>query len=305
VADRAISTVVDVSLALLLVSASVLLVSTQLVGGDADSEQHRADRAAETVASTTMVTRYSIAAVRSDPTFDTAAVSADASYTRRVHGSPAELLGSAAVTNATFDGGLWATPGRVSPTGPAFEAAVGARLYGRMTDSQSDIRVTALWRPYENASIEGVASAGGYPPLDTDVHSVTMTVPSGMEPVDAGPGATYDQWGEAIADSVVEGYFPAATTQLTLEQRGLERQMTVSRYRRFETVLGSGADIAAPTAPGSPLNRSTADASAANAELRAELADRIATELEDTFDSPAEVGEAVRVSEVRITVQTW
>lgn len=306
---RAISTAIDVTLALVILSLSVsmlMMYTTDAGTGDPVREPVRADQTAETLLSATVTTEYSVGSVRTDPRFDTSNVAADTSYTREVHGTPVDLLADAAVTNGTFtDGSLWNNTGRLTVTGQPFEAALAESIYARMIPAESNYNVTAVWRPYENASIVGTASSGETPPSDADVHSVTTTVPSGMAPVQPNASRDFDAWGDVIAESIVDGYFPEQETQLALEQRGLERELTYYRYKRFETFVANDVDLGNRTTAGGPLNRSVANSSEANDRLTAALSDRIAAELADNYASPGDVEEGVQVSEVQIVVRVW
>lgn len=307
--DRAISTAVDAVLALIIIGISIgLLLIGPGYGSTQNSTQEpiRADHTAETLLSSTVTTEYSIQPVSAEPRFEAGNVGSEAAYTRVVHGTPADLLADAAVTNVGFrNATLWDNTGRLTVTGGSYEDALGDSVYVRMIPAEPKFNVTAVWRPYDNASIVGTASAGESPPNNANINSVTTTVPSGMEPVEPSGSRDFDAWGDAIAQSIVEGYFPERSSQLSLEHRGLERELTVYRYLRFETFLESDVDLGDRTTVGGPLNRSVADSSEANQRLRDAFSDRIATELADTYNSPSDVADGVKTSEVELIVRVW
>lgn len=304
--SQAISTVVDITLALLIVSASVVLLGMFLATDDAESTPEEADRSAETISAMTMTTRYDISAVTAHSEFDEGKVGDGAALEREVHGPLAGLLGEAAVTGVAFrDSERWNDTGRRSVVADAFEDEVGEGLYARMANTGTRVYVMATWEPYRNSSIRGEATAGDLPPPDADVHSVTMTVPTRFDDIDESTIGDYDDLAEALARSIVGGYFPEERTQLALEQRGTERQLTLYRYKQFEAAVNSTATMGERTDPGSPLNRTVANATAANQELIDALAPRIEAELTERFDTVDDAVEGVRISTVSVTVQTW
>jgi len=300
---------VDAVLALLILGVAVGLLTYGVSDGQGQSssrEPIRADHTAETLLTSTVTTEYSIRPVSTEPQFEAGNVGSETAYTRVVHGTPADLLADAAVTNIRFhDASLWNNTGRLTVTGKPYEDAVAESVYVGMLPAESNFNVTAVWRPYENTSVVGTASAGESPPRTANVHSVTTTVPSGMEPAEPSGSRDFEAWGDAIARSIVEGHFPEQASQLGLEQRGLERELTVYRYKRFETFLESDVDLGSRTTAGGPLNRSVANSSKANERLVDALGDRIATELADTYSDPSNVEGNVTVSEVELTVRVW
>ncbi|MBX0285595.1 hypothetical protein EGH22_04605 [Halomicroarcula sp. F28] len=307
--ERAISTAVDAVFALLILGIAVGLLTMGVSYGqtqDSDRESTRADHTAETLLSSTVTTEYSIQPVSTEPEFEAGNVGSETAYTRVVHGTPADLLADAAVTNARFDEpSLWDNTGQLTVTGQSYEDALAESVYVRMLPAESKFNMTAVWRPYENSSVLGTASAGDSPPSNKEVHSVTTTVPSGIEPVEPDASRDFDAWGDAIARSIVDGYFPERASNLSLEQRGLERELTVYRYKRIETFLENDVDLGDRTTNGGPLNRSTANSAEANDRLVDALGDRIATELANEYDDPSDVEAGVQASEVEITVRVW
>lgn len=312
--DRAISTVADVSMALLLVSASVgvLYVFTQEETAAAGSERTlQADRTAEALSTNTIAVEYSL-----DPVGGLSKSSNPDVYSRVSQGTGAELLADAAVAEI-----------EIGDTGVVnagdYERQVDLAIRNSLQGGSANVRVVAIWRPHEGSSIVGKATAGRRPPVDAEVSTARLTVSSGVPAVadgDVEAGYARDDYegaAEPIARAIVRGYFPRPATQYRLEQLdSLARQRTVERYQRFGSAVGLAdyptATGLAPALTGSTvLERTTANANRANEALRERLTDRIATDLEDEFDggsdppSGAEIADSASTGEVTIIVRTW
>ncbi|MFC6769513.1 DUF7284 family protein [Natrinema soli] len=137
-----------------------------------------------------------------------------------------------------------------------------------------------------------------------------------------------------IGNAIVDGYFPPAATQRSLESQGLSHELTVSQYERMVKPLEY--EFTGTTAPAhhGPLKREEANAVEANAQvvrgiadadtfgrsglghwlgedLQTALADEIAT-IEEQYDGKrrdeeiaALLADEVSTDEVTITIQTW
>lgn len=314
---RGVSTVVDVTLCLALVSAAVLTIALVAETDDAEPEPDRAERTAELLGATTMSVEYSVLPVRADDEFDDDPIDTKRAYERTDHGPVAGLLASAAVANTEIDGT------RLTHAGEEYEEGLDGRVSETATATDGNVHVTAVWVPYEGSSIRGDATAGSDPPADADVSSATMTVASGIDqPTESELRRAYEQdyetLTEVVSKAIVDGFFPPEETQLALERQGVERQLVEYRYERMVESFDSidGYDIDEET------SRSGADASAANNEL----ADAVASELvvselsdllEDELDTAAETNhsdaervaratdELLSTGDVRIVVRTW
>ncbi|MDZ7730853.1 MAG: hypothetical protein U5K37_08065 [Natrialbaceae archaeon] len=155
VTNRAISTVVDVAVCLLLISAAV---GTLVMLGQPPKrpDPTMADHVATTLGtSTTSVTVSQSAA-------DIPLVAT---------GSIASLLVAAAFANLSIDG-----HGRASP--PPLERALEPTIDG--LDGEPSVYVVALWRPTQNASLQGMATVGTRPPPTADVSTAVLALPSGI-----------------------------------------------------------------------------------------------------------------------------
>lgn len=195
-AERGISTVVDVSMALLLITASVMLVGYYLastadetptaagqeeVTGAAysdDVDELSATRTAEVLGESTISVTYSLEAIRDEDEFTEPVVTNEHTYTRTDHGTPLGLLADAAVTNHRIGGES------VLAYGEEYEAAVDWAIRDALLGAERNFYIVAEWEPYDGAAINGTATAGERPPADADVSSTTTTVSSGLSPID-------------------------------------------------------------------------------------------------------------------------
>lgn len=314
---RAVSTAVDVSFALVLLSASVVLMAAFLEdGGPAPPEPAEADRTAETLASVTVDVEYSLQSVAANDrtgTFDGTNFG-DAAYRRVDHGTAAGLLAEAAMAN------LRVGDERLTPAGAAYEQAVATRTLNAMVGANDDVHVVALWRPYEGARIEGRAVAGRRPPADAAVSTTTLTVASDVPSVEPGAVASayrsaeddrYEAAAEPIAAAIVAGYFPSRETQHALESQAVDGYLIRYRYRRLASVLGfeyPAADGLVGLTGQNVVNRTSANARQANERLVEALTAVIAADLRAQYGGdpdPETLARSVSTGEVTITVRTW
>lgn len=358
--DRAVSTVIDVTLALVFVSAAVMILAIHL-DGDTQPEPELADRTAETLAGTTVTVEYSLAG--SDAVAGEGY--SDAELQRVVHGPAAGMLGDAAVTNVSFDG----EP--LTDVGPILEEAVDGAVLDALAGGSDHFHAVAVWRPHAESSIRGEASAGRSVPVDADVSAVTLRVPSGVGDVSEEAARAYvdlEAWdasetyeagdrvhdGDAayealtdstgvpvtdrsrwerlgpydpatagfegasivVAEAIVASYLPPDASNRSLEGAWVDRTLVVDRYERFGSIVGVD-DF------GDRLDRSSADAAAANALLIEELAPVIEADLEAAIGDDlaaienqsdgaeryerieATFDDSVSTGEVTIVVRTW
>lgn len=275
--DRAVSTVVDASLFLLLVGVAVLT----LVGAPTPTEDPAAGRDHEVV--TVLGSSTAQVNVPRDASADDA---------RSAHGTRAGLLAAATIGDASVDGvGIAPEDG--------FRAAVANATRPTLAGEGWRAQVVAVWRPYPGAHVEGELRVGHAPPPRSDVHAATATVgsdlPSAREDARvAARDGGYDAVADAIASAVVDGLFPPIETRAALADPAA-RNWSLARYR------------AAGRAYGIEVGESAASGriGEANRKLRDAMSERIATDLRPEFDSPTAAAEAVDVGTVRITVRTW
>ncbi|CCQ32363.1 hypothetical protein HLRTI_001014 [Halorhabdus tiamatea SARL4B] len=325
--SRAISTVADVTLAILLIVAAMGVLATFV-----DSEQKRhdpmtAEYTAETIASGTMNVTYDVEAAIDDYA-DLAGVDADADYTdkelkRRAHGPIVAHAAAAAVRNlevdrdALRDGSGHGTVELSKDA--AYERAVDEALQTRLVESSFDTQVIAVWEPIEGGPLRGAATLGQTPPVDADVSATTITVPVDVpsvrqrtvdrvdDPDDFGIVAN------AVASAVIDGYLPERRSQRALESAGVRHDLTAYRYRRLATVLRTPTNgVESTVVP--VLDRRTANASVANTALTRALGTQLEADLESADPARPAAGplgngtaaaERVSTGTVTITVRTW
>ena len=276
VTDRAVSTVVDAVLCLLLVSGAVATLVV-LPEEPEPSRPETADEAADALGASTARVNYTLAA--------------DQDLERSAHGTLAEHLADAAVANASV------RDRSVSNAGDGFERAVTALVAAELARPNVSLAARARWEPYPNASVEGSVTAGDAPPRGADVHVATLTVPSGARTTaaDARDAADtgYRSVARVAARGVVEALFPPDATALSLQDPATE-EITAAWYRRAASLCGTRLGVEGP-----------GDVSRANDRLTDALVDEFASDLADRYDTPQAAADAVTVGEVRITVRTW
>jgi hypothetical protein len=275
--NRGVSTVVDVALFLLLVSAAVLSVATAGVH-DRDVVTTGSDEATvETLATSTATVRYDLA--RDRRTNET--------IERVRHGSLAELLAEAAVASAAVGGE------RISPYPEGFAAAVGEAVRPAL-DGRT--RVAATWTPYPGSHLRGRVTVGPSPPPDARVHAATLAVDSGLPAardtaVDAAP-IGYGRVAGVVARHAVEGLFPPRRTRVALDGGTVDAAVTHARFERAAAAYGSEATLEEGVTP-------------ATDGLAIAMSKRMETELRDRYETPQAAASSVRTGRVTIVVRTW
>jgi len=289
---RAISTLVDTLVFLLLLGGAIttLVVGTAGLQPAADD---RADETARVVATTTQTFEYEL----TPPDESNDGISYDhvdnASLQRTAHGTTAGLLGTAALSATTVDNE------RVTPASRGFERVVRNETNGVLSQRETATAVTATWEPYADAPIAGTVQVGPEPPRSTDVHASTLTVDSGVDPVreralDAARRNGYDGVARVVASAVVTGLFPPTETRVALHGDTPVNTLAAHRYRRIARLTN---------APRLDIDQSSVEQM--NRQLAGALADRLAHDVRQRFQSPTEAARAVSTGEVRIVVRTW
>lgn len=263
--SRAVSTVLDTTVFLLLVSAAALVV-TAPPAGPVDAP---ADDTAEVVATSTATVEYELGDERT--------------VRQRTRGTYAGLLARAAVANATLGGE------QLAPAGPAFAASVRektARVLG------ANVQVSAQWTPYPGAPVGGRVTVGPDPPPQADVHVARFRVPVAVPAAD--PEGTYGGVARDVADAVTRGVLPEDGSDLPLD--GGPRWRGVAH--RVDVLAGPETELARRHAR-------AGNTTAARDVAATELARVLATDLRHRFDSPAEAAEAVSTGTATVVVRRW
>ncbi|QSG08802.1 DUF7284 family protein [Halapricum desulfuricans] len=333
---RGVSTVVDATLALLLVSASVFVAASFLADDRPETNPGASDHVAETVSVSTANVSYSLEPIVGhlddvdfrDETYD------EGVFRRQRHGSVAELIASSAMLNVTIEGR------QLTKEGEIYSDAVEGALMETLTGTGYSAYVTARWRPYEGASITATETYGSPPPGDADVQLATLRVPSGVEPVAVAVEGEYmesyanghEQAARVLAEAIVERYVPASEMQVALEGQWFRRDLALYRYLRLKAILNEFDDSAGlidgddvyyyldPDDEGTVLSRNGANATRANAYL-ARGSDGVAdfsggadglkriigSDLEDHYadDEMASFVAASSIEDVVITIRVW
>lgn len=275
--NRGVSTVVDVALFLLLVSAAVLSVATA-GGHERDVVAAGRDEATvETLATATATVRYDLA--RDPRTNET--------IERVRHGGLAELLAEAAVASVAVDGE------QISPYAGGFVAAVGEAVHPAL-DGRT--QVTATWTPYPGSHLRGRVTVGPSPPPDARIHAATLAVDSGLltarDPaLDAAPTG-YGRVARVVARHTVEGLFPPRRTRVALDGGTVDGAVARTRFERAAAAYDSGATLESGVTP-------------ATDDLTRAMSERTETELRDRYETPRAAASSVRTARVTVVVRTW
>jgi hypothetical protein len=287
--SRAVSTVADVTLFLLLVGAAAAAV---VHGGGLEPPSTGSPAAEETelLATNTASVEYSLNILGEPPPWVT---NATARHRRTAHGTLAELLAEAAMSNATVDGV------RVATAGTAFERAVANTTRERLQEPGQRHAVRVRWEPYRGAPVNATTRVGPRPPPSADVEAATIGVPSPISGarVSATAGAIehgYEGVAAAVAETVVAGLFPPEQAQLALDSDYPSNRLMATRYQRMATLTGAGG-----------LDVDNTSVATLNANLTAALETTVESDMRDRFDTSEAAAESVSAGRITITVRTW
>jgi hypothetical protein len=275
---RGISTVLDVTLFLLLVSAAALSLATAGVDQGGDPAAADGDAATvETLGTATATVHYDLG-VESRT---------GASITRVRHGTLAELLAEAAVASVAVDGVV------ISPYADGFTGAV-ADAVSPTLDGRT--QVVATWAPYPGSRLRGRVAVGPAPPPDATVHAATLTIDSGVPPartpaLDASDRG-YDGVADVVAERVVDGLFPSRRLRVALDGGGVDGSVARAGFERTASSYGSETTLDAGVTP-------------ATRDLTAAVANRTRTDLRARFETPRAAASSVRTDRVTVVVRTW
>jgi hypothetical protein len=269
---RAVSTVLDVTVFLLLVSAAV---GTLVLADPPEQTDSQADETAEIVATSTLSIEYDLAG-----------------ETRHAHGTIGELLARAAVANATFD------DESLSSVERGFSEKVEAKTSARLV-TPNRTQIVARWVPYRGGPLQGRTVIGPEPPDGIDVHSATVTVSvpiaTSQKRAANRSGDGYDAVARTVAVAVADGLLPDNRVDASTFRESPATSATTHRYEAFAEATGTGV---------SGLLKSGSVGTAHN-RIVAGLERTFAADMRDRFETPATAAEAVQTGTVRITVRRW
>lgn len=280
---RAISTVVDVTVCLLLISGGIVALTLPITEPPPDRD---VDEIATVVGTATTNVSYQLAGEQLTPAATDATAKLDYGERHR-DGTVAGLLARAAITNATLDGNP------LAPEASGYRDAVRKQT---RTVVPATVSVTARWEPYPNADLSGVVTVGDTPPATADVQTATLSVPVTAFAVDADLESvdSYEDVARPTARAIVAGTLPssygeAATgDELAVRSVSHRAQVLAGNESLPATQYQFAGDI-------SGLRDRVADA----------LAVRLAADLQSEFETPAEAAAAVSPGRVTVTVRGW
>jgi len=271
---RAISTVVDAVLFLLLVSTAIVTIT---LPGDV-SKAPDAGESAQLLATTTASVEYELGSGTST------GVSTE---TRIAHGTLAGLAARAAVADATVAGRS------LSPASDGFVRAVRERVRARLGPGT---QVHARWRPYESSPVRGRVEIGRQPPPAADVSARVLRVPIGSaaRPTDPLRADGREGVSGAVAERLTAQLLPATSAEVPRVDGPVRRDIR----RRYRLLAGDRAETATELFE-------TDNVSTATTVTGTALAERIRADLRREFDTPAAAARAVETGTVTVTVRRW
>lgn len=316
--SRAISTVADVSFALVLLVSAITIVGTLDPGTGSDHRTRDADRTAEVIAGSTMNTSYTTggtlrAATAKADEYDVDTVDVEDlgefEAERIAHTTIAGHLSNLALAQVEIDGRS------LTPAGTEYAAVVDEKFQSRLLEAEYWANVTAVWQPFDAGGepvvgIAGTNSVGPAPPPDADVRATTMTVPSGISTARprAREVATGDDDFGAVADvlasRLVESFLPRVESQRAIENSASDRLFTVYRYLRVAELL-SGEDSADSVIDVGHLERRTADVDPLNEALVEAWSQRLAAAMASAYETDRAAANDLSADTVTILVRTW
>jgi len=295
---RAVSTTFDVTLALVLLAAAMVVLAgvPSDPGGPPDGDA--ADETAEVLATSTATVEYTLSpgARKTDHRLARFPTTEGTAFERTAHGTLAGLLGRAAVGNVAVEGAS------VTHAGDDFERGVADATAPAIGAADTRVQVRALWRPYPGAPVRGRTVVGAEPRPTADVHAATLTVPSGVDPareraIEAADDRGFEGVADVVAGATVRGLFPPE--QLALAMRGEHPVAPLERYRYRNAGRLLGVDLDPEEDP------SREEIRRGNRRLAETLGDRFERDMRDRYESPGAAARDVSVGTVEITVRTW
>lgn len=280
---RAISTVVDVTVCLLLLSGAVVALTLPVAEQPPDRD---VDEIATVVGTATTNVSYQLAGEQLTPAA-TDATAALAYGERHRDGTVAGLLARAAITNATLDGD------RLVPEASDYRDAVREKTRAVIP---ARVSVTARWEPYPNANLSGVVTVGDTPPATADIQTATLSVPvtgfavdDDLERIDSYEAVARPTARAIVAGTLPDSYGEAATGD----------DLAVRSVSHRAQVLAGNESLPATQ------YQFAGDVSGLHDRVTAALADRLATDLQSEFETPSEAASAVSPGRVTVTVRGW
>ncbi|PSP38679.1 hypothetical protein BRC66_05320 [Halobacteriales archaeon QH_2_66_30] len=285
----------------MLIAAAMAVLVTFATSGGSDHEPTEADYTAETVVASTMNVTYAPETALGEHYGGDVYEETDyerADLRRVSHGPVVTQVADVAMTRVAFDRealGSGTGTERLSRAATEYHDRLDGKLQARLVNVSFRTHVAAVWEPIEGGPILGAAEVGPTPPAGEDVSATTITLSSDVPAVR-----------EAAIAAVEE-----PESQRALEGGGVDRDLTVYRYRRLADALGvDGSDREAFE---TYLTREGANATAANRLLAGVLAAQLEAYLEPASGPPATgphgdaaaAAASITTGSVTVTVRTW
>ncbi|MEF8775216.1 MAG: hypothetical protein V5A43_01775 [Haloarculaceae archaeon] len=281
---RGISTVLDVAVFLLLVSAAVATLTVPA----SPAPDTDVGSVASTLGTATADVEYRAAVVVELQN----GTETTLSEVRRANGTVANLLADAAVSTATFE------PADGAGEYEEYRRALANRTREILRWFDARTQVEAQWQPYTGAPLGGSLTVGPTPP-DRDVMVATLDVPAPVASVQPATrrvaSGGYEAVAAVVANATVRGLYPARRMALAVQSGGLDRGLAINRYRRL--LAGLDLDVAGQLRGGAVAE--------VNRALVAGLTEVFARDMRQQFDSPAAAAAAVRAGRARLIVRGW
>lgn len=268
---RAISTVLDVAVFLLLVSAAVGTVAYTPFPVDSGPDVRET---ASVLSTATATVEYELR-----------------QQSRQSHGTLGTLLARAAVANTTLDRST------LTPMAGSFRAAVRT-VTAEALRYPNRTHVRAVWRPYPDAPVQGRFGVGTPPPSGVDVALATVTVPAPVDATDAQATAGrsgYRPIAGRVSQSVTAALLPSTGLAASTGRHTPTAVVSAARYRAFGDAVGVSVDRAV----------SRGDIRTAYRTVVRALAERLEGDMQRRFDSAAGAGDAVQTGTVTLVVRRW
>ena len=230
---RAVSTVMDVAICLLLVGLAVAALTAAV---PSDSQPIEAD--SDTVVESLMTATTTVPTSAEGP----------------VHGTMVEHLIHATVVGATIDD--------ETLTESPYPDAVSHEIE---RDTPTRTHVTARWEPYPDSPLHGTINAGSSPPSSADVAVTTRTIHAGIDSPQFAVADSFGTLAVSIAEAYVARLFPEERVRIQLVDPRTAHA-TAERYRTVAETIGVDIDNEIEEASANRANQRLSNALAADLE---------------------------------------
>ena len=263
---RAVSTVLDVTLCLLLIGAAIATLTVPAPGPTESTADDTLDRLLATTGN----------ASESVP-----ARPARHPRERRSYGTPAELLARATLANLTLDGHS------LNPATAGYRRAVRTLVRRALEWAPIRTSIAATWEPYPGSPVRGRLTVGPRPPSGVRVGTARADVPVPWS-LDRPPSSgSYRAVARPVSAALLRTTTPGPSARASRRLRPRER----GRLSAYASAL-AGLD-------GTPPSRLS------RARIRGALTDRLASDMRQRFDRPTAAAKAVEGGTVTVVVWEW